>query len=301
VYLPPVVLASTFRAELVSRGGGAIPEDDRTLETQLELLVARGRREYPALSLDGALFARHLARCAVRLSPVSGATLGALHVEDLYLACACLNALPGAAKAFDARCTPRLRAALAATAKSAEQRAEIAQRTRTLLLVGESDGEPKIASYGGQGPLDHFVAVVAQRLLFRSFRSDAAELRAREGVAIGAASAGALPAELSYARGRYRADMETALRDALAVLDDRERLLLRLHLVSGISMTEIGKMYGVNQSTASRWLAQARDAVATELQRLMRERLGVSGDEMQSLARLVASQLDASVSRLLAR
>jgi hypothetical protein len=66
-----------------------------------------------------------------------------------------------------------------------------------------------------------------------------------------------------------------------------------------ISVEKIGKMYGVAQATASRWLATARDHVQTEVTRLLRERLGASPDEIASLAGTIASQIDVSISRLL--
>jgi RNA polymerase sigma-70 factor, ECF subfamily len=170
---------------------------------------------------------------------------------------------------------------------------------RDLLLVGGADAPPKIADYGGQGPLDRWVAVVAQRQVINIVRSDAVEQRARDGVA--RAAAAELPAqpELALAKQRYRGEFERAMKDALAVLGDKDRLLLRLHLVSGISLDEIAKMYGVSQSTVSRWMARARDLIAAEVERLLRDRVQVSRGELASLAGLVASQIDLSMSRLL--
>src|SRR5262249_5070934 len=96
-----------------------------------------------------------------------------------------------------------------------------------------------------------------------------------------------------------RAEFERAMEDALLLLDERDRLLLRLQLVSQISVESIGKMYGVAQATASRWLASARDRVQTEVTRLLRRRLGASPAEIVSLAGVMASQIDLSISRLL--
>ena len=75
--------------------------------------------------------------------------------------------------------------------------------------------------------------------------------------------------------------------------------MLRLNLVRQISLEDIGRMYGVAQSTASRWLASARDQVRAEVTRLLRQRLGASPDEIASLAGVMASQIDLSISRLL--
>src|SRR5205085_10230752 len=105
--------------------------------------------------------------------------------------------------------------------------------------------------------------------------------------------------EIAYLKERYRVDFEHALRKALQVLSERDRALLRLHLVSGVTVERIGKMYGVTQPTASRWLAQARASMLDEIKTTLGKRLGTSPDELASLAGLVASRLDMSLSQLL--
>jgi RNA polymerase sigma-70 factor (ECF subfamily) len=103
--------------------------------------------------------------------------------------------------------------------------------------------------------------------------------------------------EMAYLKHRYRGDFERALQDALLTVTSRERTLLRLNLADGITVASLGKMYGVSQSTASRWLAQARDTIAAELCRLLKERLHLSPTEIESLAGAVASQIDLSLSQ----
>lgn len=290
-------LVEAFRTEQTS--GAAAPESDAALDARLAALVVRGRSAHPALTLADLVFVRHLARCVS--SPTAGTAppLEQLHVEDLYLACACLAGVDGAAARFTERCGPRLNAVLASTVKSSDLRAEIRQRVLDILLVGTIETPAKIAGYGGQGPLDSWTAVVAQRQLATLLRKDTSEQRAREGAAMEAALDGAVQPEVAFAKQRYRAEFERAMGDALAVLEERDRLLLRLQLVGQVSVENIGKMYGVAQATASRWLASARDRVQTEVVRLLRERLGASPDEIASLAGVVASQIDLSISRLL--
>jgi RNA polymerase sigma-70 factor (ECF subfamily) len=222
-------------------------------------------------------------------------------VEDLYLACACLAGIEEAVAAFDLRCGQRIRATLGATTQGDDERREMEQRLRDILLVGTVDSPPKLSGYGGQGPLDRWVAVVAQRLVVSAIRSEQAERRAREGAALepaGEAIATASP-EVALLKQRYRAEFETAMAEALQGAPERDRLLLRLHLVGGVAVESIGKMYGVSQSTASRWLLAAREGVSAEVTRLLLLRLGLPASELRSLAGLVASQLDLSMSRLL--
>ncbi|WP_395812894.1 sigma factor-like helix-turn-helix DNA-binding protein [Archangium minus] len=51
------------------------------------------------------------------------------------------------------------------------------------------------------------------------------------------------------------------LAEALAALPSRERTVLRLHLVEGLSLERIGTVYRTHKSTVSRWLARAREEV----------------------------------------
>jgi RNA polymerase sigma-70 factor (ECF subfamily) len=296
-----VQLAHAFQSELVAAGGdaAAFPQAAPELAARLAALIARGRAAHPTLTVDDEAFVAQLGRSAARQTP-EGLPLEELAIEDLFLACACAAGAPGSAEVFDARCGERLRVAVGTATRSDDERREMEQRLRTLLLVGSAEESPKIGSYGGQAPIDRWVAVVAQRQVVTAIRSEQAERRARDGAALEAAAGdGALHPEMAFLKERYRAQFEQAMAQALGKLGERDRLLLRLHLVSGVSVAQLGQMYGVSQSTASRWLADAREAVSGEVTRFLREHAGLAASDLQSLAGLVASQLNLSVSRLL--
>ncbi|HSY38666.1 MAG TPA: sigma-70 family RNA polymerase sigma factor [Polyangia bacterium] len=267
-------------------------------ERRLAAIVARGREAHPELSLDSELFIRQVARCVARTLALPLEAAESLAIDDLYLAGACAVGAGGAAATFERLCGTRMRAALATVVKSTDLRAEVEQHARDVLLIGAGKAAPKITEYRGQGPLGRWVSVVATGLAISVVRADQTELRVRDAAARELAPAVAQP-EIELARKRYREDFESALGEAISALDPRRKVLLRLQLVRGISVEKIGKMYGVSQSTASRWLAEAREAIRDEMDRLMRGRLDLSRDELASLAGLVASQLDLSMSRLL--
>ena len=65
------------------------------------------------------------------------------------------------------------------------------------------------------------------------------------------------------------------------------------------SHDEIARVYQVNQSTVTRWLSKARVSILEETRRIVCARLQVAESEFDSLAELVESQLDLSLSRLL--
>ena len=291
-------LAAIFRAEVARAGQSAPPYvDDPALAVRLEELCARGRGAHLSVSVDADVFVRHLAGCVARLVhfPTS---LDDLAIEDLYLVCACLIGAPGAIAAFDARCVAPVRAALNLVKGLGIDRDEIEQQLRVRLLVGQAGAPPRIASYLGQGALGRWAAVVAQRLALSSRRASEMEAVTRDRAAIDAAMGWTDPA-IVLAKAKFRGEFQRALADALASLDERGRLLLRMHFVNGLGTQRIATIYNVNKATAARWLQGARRNVASETQRLLRERVALDEQEVLSLAALIASQLDLSLSQIL--
>ncbi len=89
------------------------------------------------------------------------------------------------------------------------------------------------------------------------------------------------------------------MREALAGLPDRDRLLLKLTIVSGLSHEQLANIYSVNQSTITRWIARARERVLEATEREVCAKLGMPPGEFRSLAGLLVSRLDLSISRVL--
>lgn len=291
-------LGAAFRDALISSHSsdlGAWP-DTPDLDARLADLCARGRAGFPELDVADETFVRHLASVVAR-ERVAVPELDDRFVEDLFLACACLARAAGAAEAFDRRCTPAIRAAVAHLAPSEAARDEIVQRARDVLLVGDPDSPPKLIQYLGTGPLPRWAATTGQRLALIELRSGRAEGRALEGLA----KEPAPPAdpELAYLKGQYRGEFEATLARLVAELDERDRMFLRLSLIEGLSAEKIGKMCGMSRATAQRRIEAVRETVADGLRRALGERLALSGSGVDSVAGLVASQLDASLSRIL--
>ncbi|MEM1013744.1 MAG: transcriptional regulator, partial [Planctomycetota bacterium] len=57
--------------------------------------------------------------------------------------------------------------------------------------------------------------------------------------------------------------------------------------------------HDVHRATAARWLVSARETLAKDTQRILRARLHVTQSEIESLHRLVRSDLDVSLCRIL--
>jgi len=262
---------------------------------ELAPAFARGRAAHPRLHLTPESFFRQIDRSLKARPPVAPDDLS---VEDLYLACACATGVKGAAAAFEARYAPIMRRVVARVMSSAAEQEEAVQHAREVLLTGDAGRPPRIATYLGRGPLESWVAVATLRLAVSQGRSDSAERRLRERAAVGALGP---DAEALLLKREIRREFEVAVRKALEGLEKRARLVLRLYLVSGMSLPAIGKTMGVTHQSVSRWLADARDTIMTSVQRQLGDRLKIAREELPSLVRMIGSQLDISISRLLGK
>jgi len=294
-------LSATFLRELSETAPPGEPsakaDTDAALEANLAAACARGHAAFGTLVLDDQTFAKHLAH-VIKASGSEASAISTLAIEDLFLACACLAGVEGAAAAFSARHGATIRGTIAKIVRGADN-GEVEQQLVASLLVGSAAGPARIGSYAGKAPLDRWLGVAAQRAALMWLRENRTEARARDGAAAEPAAGGDTHPEMAFLKDRYRGDFEQALKESLARLPERERTLLRLHLVNGVSVEKIGQMFAVSQPTASRWLAAARETLLGDIKSTLGNRLGASSQELASLAGMVASRLDLSLSMLL--
>jgi len=294
-------LSALFLRELAETGHPGEPsgrtDGDPMLEADLAAACARGHAAFDNLALDDQTFAKQLAR-VIKTSGGDPRALSTLAIEDLFLACACLAGIEGAAAAFNLRHGATIRGTIARIVRGTDD-GEVEQQLAASLLVGSVASPARIASYAGKAPLDRWLGVAAQRAALMWLRENRTEVRARDGAAAEPAASGNTHPEMAFLKDRYRGDFEQALKESLARLPERQRTLLRLHLVNGVSVEKIGQMFAVSQPTASRWLAAARETLLDDLKATLGNRLGASSQELASLAGMVASRLDLSLSMLL--
>lgn len=169
---------------------------------------------------------------------------------------------------------------------------EVVQATRIRLLVGE---RPRVEEYGGRGPLGAWIGVAALRVALNAMRG----ARASAGEVLGELIGAEQDPELRHLKGLYRAEFKEALEAALAALPERQRAVLRMAFVDGLSMTALGRLYEVHETTAARWVRAAAAAVAEDARRRLEERLRVSEASLASLERMVLSGLELSIARVL--
>jgi RNA polymerase sigma-70 factor, ECF subfamily len=298
-------LGALFLSELAAPvGAAAVAPADRERAAALGFTIVQhhgnAAQTWRPVALELERYARHLGAC-VAGSPEAGpaeAVLGRLHTTDLYLACAVGSGAAGAVELFLARFLEPVSAAVMSIRGAAGLLDEVRQALHERLLVA-ADGAPRILRYAGRASLSTWVGVAAHRQALWLMRAQTVQTRAADRVAQ-ELPAIELDPELLYLKTRYRAAFKDALSIAIERLPQRQRLVLRLHAVAGLTMARIGVMLKVDESTVSRWVQRARATILVETQRELGQRLGIQVAEVPSIARLVTSQLDVSLARLLA-
>ena len=99
----------------------------------------------------------------------------------------------------------------------------------------------------------------------------------------------------------YKREMEAAIRELVPQLSARDRAVLRLHVVEGVSIEKIAASYGVHRVTVARWVWNAGgDAARRAARRGSGRSSGSCRPEFDSMARLARSQLSIDLAGLLA-
>jgi len=275
------------------------PEDAAALEALLEGACAIGRNAWPGVALPAEVFVRHLAE---RLSAGEGGTvaesLAQLCLADLYLACACAHGAPGAIAAFERSCLAKLPGMLAYLRQPAAAVEDVGQMMRMQLLVRTGEGPARIAEYAGRGSLLGWMRVIAVRALLKLVGAARETPSDDAATAFQALPARGVDAELDLLKRRHQEELKQAVREAFSALSNDERHLLRLYFLEQLNTVELAALFGVNQSTISRWIKSARQTVYEAARRRLQDRMGLSGAEFESFLGALQSRLDVSISRI---
>jgi RNA polymerase sigma-70 factor (ECF subfamily) len=279
------MLAEAFGARLA-------PQEAALVDAALSAALARGRARFPLVVVDALCFVRYLAeRIGPRRDPAQA--LRIRHTDDLFLTCACVAGDPAALAAFEVHALEGAAEALRQLDEASPPFVdEVVQLVRIALMVPRRGRPARIARYDGRDPLQHWVKAEALRIVV-------AQLRKREPESSGEAGMDAADTdddpERSTIRRLYERELATAFRAAVGSLPQRDRLLLRMHILGGLSIDAMGAAHGVHRATAARWLARVRERLYKRTRRELLDRLGVSSRELDSILRLIRSQLDVSI------
>jgi RNA polymerase sigma-70 factor (ECF subfamily) len=249
-----------------------------------------GAARWPDISMT----TEDLARYAARVSLAEGAEA---HAADVFLVCACLQGNARAVRELDRLIDLHTRSFVARIDTSPVFVDEVRQRIRERLLLGD---EPRLARYSGAGPLIAWLRVLGVRLAVDMKRAPSGSrptLSAEIGARLMYPS---VDPELRLIETESRHAFEEALAAGTAKLTARQRAVLRLSLLGGLNIDEIGKIYSVHRATVARWIAAAETTVLNAAKSFLRSRHGLTATEIESLAGLLWSKVQISLGHLLA-
>lgn len=252
--------------------------------------VEAARQSWPEFGLDTADFDRFLTErgvIAARLSPAVAA--------DLYLAFACSANHQGAHAAFCAAYGPLVSVVCRTFDTDQAFADDVMQKLCELLLVAAPGQRPRIAQYSGKGPLAGWVRTAARRIALRASRSASVLLSGSED-ALAVELAAMYDFDVALVKATHQAFFSQAIASAVRAHPDRR--MIQLTFLAGVSMTQVGKMYNVNQSTVSRRIKSATNAIFKQVIDETQQHFGLNESEANSFLGLFMSQLDLHLSIL---
>jgi RNA polymerase sigma-70 factor, ECF subfamily len=269
------------------------------LEVRLLHLLNQAQEVFPGLQVEPASFMRTLAE-RIPSTAEPPRPLFEIQAAELYLAHACVRGDPKALAIFDAQYLARVDQGLGRLRLDADRTEELRQRLRQQLFMPKGEAKPVLEDFSGRGELRGWLHVVALREGLRLIKADRGHGTPTPESLVDALGPAEDP-ELQHFKETYRAEFAQALREALKSLTARERNLLRQHFLDDLSIDQIGALYQVHRATAARWIAQARHSLLASVRKDLLVRLGLGRRDVDSILRVIKSQLQVSLRGLMSR
>jgi RNA polymerase sigma-70 factor (ECF subfamily) len=290
--------------ESIIRAGGTTPEEVTSSVREDLDTVARQKLDD---AIDAFGFSVPLADfthfVSARVDPTiaPAAALEALAIKDLYLACACILGIKGAADEFVNQLSGEIAKVATRFARNGAVAVDdLVQIVTTRLLLADGEKVARLTLYRGQGPLSGFVRVTAARLAINIVTGPAsAEASEPEHDLFSALVSPSATPETQVDSEHVRSRVRDAFVVAVGRLSARDRNLLHYSLCDGLSIDVIARMYRVHRATAARWIAAARDDLVKTTRAELRELLAVPDTEVDTLLRGGLSRFELSVARVL--
>jgi len=265
----------------------------------LAQLFEAGRKSWPQIQIAPEEFVLFLAK---QLPPerTSLAELSTLRAGELYLVCALGQGHPDALLTFESEYMPEVRRVLLRLEAPEPLIADIIQGLYGHLLERQNapQGVSVQRGYAGRGELKGWLCTCAVHQAGRLHKRERREVALEQAPAVLLPEQSRSP-ELALLKGELKELFETAFREAVSALTSRERNLLRYHFLSGLSIDQIGTIYHIHRATAARWVAQARERLATETRKRFQAAAPTHAKSFVEIMELVRSQLNLNLADML--
>jgi RNA polymerase sigma-70 factor (ECF subfamily) len=270
----------------------ALPDLDETLAQ----LLRGARAAWPEISVEPAAFAGYLAACVTAATPPAE-TLRTVRAAEVYLICACRAGHRGALEALESTYLTRVAAALKRLGTPEPAMDDVKQVLRDRLLLPPVAGARR-APYAGRGELAGWLCITAVREARHVLRKAGRERPITDDDFVDHELSRGYP-ELSQVRALYRAEFKAAFEEAMASLTSKERNVLRYSVLEGLNLEQIGGIYRVHRATVARWIEASREQLLRRTKQALLDRGRIERADLESVLRMVQSDLDVSIRRLL--
>lgn len=235
------------------------------------------------------------------------AAVEAVRAGDLFLAWACVEGDQAAIRHFHANYLQRLDRPLrrldSTTGLAEEVRDHLAQQ----MLVASGGRPPRLTEYAGRGDLWNWLRVSALRAMIKLRRRASREVAVEQSMLDALAgtpdnpdAAPTADPELTALKHRFADNFKHAFEGAFTTLSVRERNVLAQFHLDGLTTDQLGALYRVHRVTVSRWLSHARTTLLSNTRATLMRRLNLTPSECDSVIRIVQSQLDLTLERIIA-
>ena len=223
-----------------------------------------------------------------------------LHLEDLALACACAAGHERAWEHFVRELRPSLYAA-ARRMTTPDRARELADSLFAELFGLETRGGQRrslLDYYHGRARLSTWLRTVMAQRQVDAIRTSARLVPLDDADHV-AGEAEAQP----FPNPRRKESVELAQRaldSAVAALEPRDRLRLRLYYAEGLKLAQIGRLLNEHEATASRKLERVRREIRERIERTLQHECGLRPDAVAECLEEAAGAPEMDLSRVLA-
>jgi RNA polymerase sigma-70 factor len=175
--------------------------------------------------------------------------LAKLHTEDLYLAAACALTYSNAAWVRLELLYGRYISTVARSVCSVHTEAvDVANNMLSHLFLPDRQGQRRIASYQGRGPLCAWLAMIVKRQALNHRQLKSNESLPLDTLRHTPRTSAASDIETALLDSEYGEAIVDSFRAALETLSERERLVLALHVGDELTAAEIARRFRVHKS-----------------------------------------------------
>ena len=283
---------------LLSERENEIIEDEEGLRALLNARIEEAKWVWPDIGGSADDFAGYIGERVPTDTEVADA-LRRMKISDLYLAWGCASGDEAALNAFTIHFDEMVSGAISRFANQGLDIDDAKQKVIEFILLPSSKRAAAINLYAGHGSLKGYLGVTVVREVLRMLKAAKKAPTIDMQDSANAFADSDHDPELQLLKQKYRTEFKQAFQESFQALDAPDRNLLRYYYVTDLTLMQIASIAGVKHNTVSRRLAKIRSSLLTGTRDRLIKIAGIRHNEFESIVRLVQSQLNVSMYRML--